>query len=63
MVVILDKHFHLGLSGNKTTAPGATESNKSDSASKDGRSKNSFDEQSGRAAEVIRAAGYVFFLF
>ncbi|KAF7981158.1 hypothetical protein HWV62_34923 [Athelia sp. TMB] len=63
VVVILDKHFHLGL-GEKNTAAGTgdasgvTPPSKSDSLKNTGDAlKNVWDEQSRRAAEVIRAAG------
>jgi hypothetical protein len=50
VVVILDKHFKLNSKG----APGDAKVDNKD------KTKNSgFDEQSRRAAEVIRAAGYV----
>jgi hypothetical protein len=54
VVVILDKHFKLN---NK----GATGDAKTDADSKDKSKSSGFDEQSRRAAEVIRAAGCVFF--
>lgn len=54
VVVILDKHFKIG--------KGATGDAKADSNGNESKSKSSFgfDEQSRRAAEVIRAAGYAF---
>jgi len=66
VVVILDKHFHLGLGGNKSQnaaanpAEGAS-TNTSDANAKTSSTtdalKSAFDEQARRAAEVIRAAG------
>jgi hypothetical protein len=49
VVVILDKHFKLGsqATGDTSTDPGSANKSK----------YPSFDEQSRRAAEVIRAAG------
>jgi hypothetical protein len=52
VVVILDKHFKLNTKGT------ANDTNV-DSGSKDKFKSSGFDEQSRRAAEVIRAAGYV----
>jgi len=53
VVVILDKHFKLSSKGNGDEA-------KSGAGSKDKPKSSDFDEQSRRAAEVIRAAGCVF---
>jgi hypothetical protein len=50
VVVILDKHFKLSSKGNGDEA-------KSGAGSKDKPKSSDFDEQSRRAAEVIRAAG------
>lgn len=66
VVVILDKHFHVGL-GEKNTAAktgdasGVSSPSKGDSLKNTGDAlRNVWDEQSRRAAEIIRAAGYVF---
>ena len=56
VVVILDKHFKL--SSNK----GADGDTKTDATRKDKSKSSGFDEQSRRAAEVIRAAGSVPFI-
>lgn len=59
VVVILDKHFNLGslakAAGGSKPAADATGRNSKD---KSNHAFN-FDEQSRRAAEVIRAAGWV----
>lgn len=58
-MVILDKHFNLG--GLEKAAGGSK--SKADANVKDskdtGKHAFNFDEQSRRAAEVIRAAGWV----
>lgn len=54
MVVILDKHFKLSSQGNGDGAM-------TGDSGKDKRKSSGFDEQSRRAAEVIRAAGCVSF--
>lgn len=61
-MVILDRHFHLGLSGDKgaTGKPAdGTNANVSTTKTTTDTFKNTFDEQARKAAEVIRAAGYV----
>jgi len=68
VVVILDKHFHLGLGDKGTTAKTGDASgvniassstpSKNDTLKNTGDAlRNVWDEQSRRAAEVIRAAG------
>jgi hypothetical protein len=59
VVVILDRHFHLGLSDKGAAAKPADGANANVSNTKPTTDtlKNTFDEQARRAAEVIRAAG------
>lgn len=64
-MVILDRHFHLGLSGDKAAAEmpaDGVNTNASTTKNTTDNLKNTFDEQARRAAEVIVAAGYVFYL-